>query len=149
MWTKNIKMLEQRLILVVWRMWMDLPCGHLGDAPGMGSVRNRAAASHTGAVCGVAYTPVMNLRTGVLSDTDNASSPLHSSTRDLTQEAKNQKKPKEKICVRVREMSSNIYGRTLKLSLAWGFCNMIGSELSRREGEPGQVTLRGGLPSLR
>ena len=29
-------------------------CGHLGDAPGMGGVRNRAAAAHTGAVCGVA-----------------------------------------------------------------------------------------------
>ena len=33
---------------------VDEPCGHLGDAPGMGSVRNRAAAAHTGAVCGVA-----------------------------------------------------------------------------------------------
>ena len=33
---------------------VDGPCGHLGDAPGMGSVRNRAAAPHTGAVCGVA-----------------------------------------------------------------------------------------------
>ena len=30
---------------------VDEPCG---DAPGMGSVRNRAAAAHTGAVCGVA-----------------------------------------------------------------------------------------------
>ena len=29
-------------------------CGHLGDAPGMGGVRNRDAAAHTGAVCGVA-----------------------------------------------------------------------------------------------
>ena len=33
---------------------VDGPCGHLGDAPGIGSVRNRAAAAHTGAVCGVA-----------------------------------------------------------------------------------------------
>ena len=29
-------------------------CGLLGDAPGMGGVRNRAVAAHTGAVCGVA-----------------------------------------------------------------------------------------------
>ena len=78
------------------------PCGHLGDAPGMGSVRNRAAAPHTGAVCGVAYTPNLNLRTGVHSDTDNASSPLHRSTWDLTQEAKSQKKPKENTCVCVK-----------------------------------------------
>ena len=77
-------------------------CGHLGDAPGMGSVRNRAAAPHTGAVCGVAYTPNLNLRTGVHSDTDNASSPLHSSTWDLTQEAKSQMKPKENTCVCVK-----------------------------------------------
>ena len=47
-------MLEQRLILVVWRPTVDGPCGHLGDAPGMGSARNRAATAHTGAVCGVA-----------------------------------------------------------------------------------------------
>ena len=47
----NIEMLEQRLILVET---VDGPCGHLGDAPGMGSVRNRAAAAHIGAVCGVA-----------------------------------------------------------------------------------------------
>ena len=33
---------------------VDGPCGRLGDAPGMGGVRNRAAAPHTGAVCGVA-----------------------------------------------------------------------------------------------
>ena len=29
-------------------------CGLPGDAPGMGGVRNRAVAAHTGAVCGVA-----------------------------------------------------------------------------------------------
>ena len=29
-------------------------CGLLGDAPGMGGVRNRVVAAHTGAVCGVA-----------------------------------------------------------------------------------------------
>ena len=59
------------------------------------------------------------------SDTDNASSTLHSSTWDFTQKAKSQKKPKENKCV--CEMSSNIHGCILELCPIWGFCIMIES----------------------
>ena len=90
MWTKNIKMLEQRLILVVWRLWMDLV--DIWEMPPGWGVSGTVPQQHTQGQCVVWH-----------SDTDNASSSLHSSTWDLTQEAKSQKKPKEakrkQVCV--------------------------------------------------
>ena len=62
-WTKNIKMLEQRLILVAWGLWMNLV--DIWEMPPGWGVSGTVPLQHTQGQCVVWH-----------SDTDIASSPL-------------------------------------------------------------------------